>query len=173
MTEWIDVVDRSDRTLRRECRDLVHARGLLHRAVSVWIAAPSNTLWIQQRSEHKRHEPGLYSPTASGHVDAGESYAAAASRELMEEAGFSTPLRHLDTLPACEETGWEFTAIFVGSTEQQPNPCKHEVARMDCMTLNALEHEVHSQPRLFSSSFRTVYRWLHHQQQLPIYSPCR
>ena len=172
MNEWLDVVDAFDRPVRRERRDIVHEDALRHRAVSVWICDPRGNLWIQQRSEHKDQEPGLYSPTASGHVDAGEGYRAAAQRELFEEAGLTATLCHLTTLPATKATGLEFTAIFVGVTPEQPNPCPIEVRRMRNVRHAELAEWLRRQPGLFSSSFVATYHWLHASNQLPGRNTC-
>ena len=166
MSEPIDVVDHHDQVVCSMTRDDVHAKGLRHRAVSVWVEASDGTIWLQQRSQHKEQEPGLYSPTASGHVDSGESYAHAAHRELFEEAGMRAALQHVTTLPASPATGEEFTAIFVGQTGDRPVPCPVEVASMRQVTPADLAVWIAQRPMDFSRSFLAAYHWLTAHQRI-------
>jgi 8-oxo-dGTP pyrophosphatase MutT (NUDIX family) len=61
----------------------------------------------------KDSNPGRWDSSASGHLDSGEGYDAAAHRELREELGIqSDALELLGSLPATEQTGWEFVRIY-------------------------------------------------------------
>jgi len=58
-----------------------HQKGLLHRISVVYLTNNKNQILIQKRSD------GRLDHSAAGHVDVGESYLAAAERELEEELG--------------------------------------------------------------------------------------
>ena len=166
--EWLDVVDLQDRVLAQQTRREVHERGLLHRAVSILIFDPSGRLLIQQRSRFKDQDPGLFSPSASGHVDAGEPYARAAARELEEEVGLVEDLHWLHTLPPNAERGLEFTAIYRGRSQGSPDPEPQEVQAVAWRTLNELQHDMRAHPERFTASFRLVFSWyLSHQPGWP------
>jgi 16S rRNA (adenine1518-N6/adenine1519-N6)-dimethyltransferase len=48
-------------------------------------------------------------------LEAGETYEAAAHRELLEEVGVDTELRRLGKLTPCEATGNEFIEVYGGT----------------------------------------------------------
>ncbi len=163
--EWLDVVDAQDAVIAQRTRREVHAFGLTHRAVSVLIFDPQGRLLIQERSAHKDQDPGRYSPSASGHVDAQESYATAAARELREEVGLTAPLIWLHTLPACPETHQEFTAVFTGHTDDTPRPDPEEVASVRWIDVASLWADMTTHPDRYTSSFRTVLSWFRSQSE--------
>ncbi|MGD1030958.1 MAG: NUDIX domain-containing protein [Opitutaceae bacterium] len=112
--EYFDVVDARDAIVGRAARREVHARGLMHRAVHVLVYDGAGRVFLQKRSMKKDIAPGAWDSSCSGHVDSGESYDAAAVRELGEELGLrivSVPER-LFRLEACRETGWEFVWVY-------------------------------------------------------------
>lgn len=114
--EWFDVVDERDQVVSRALRREVHARGLWHRAVHVLVFDPAGRIFLQKRSMTKDLSPGLWDSSCSGHVDAGEDYDTAATRELGEELGLSREIavrreRWFRVTP-CVETGWEFVWIY-------------------------------------------------------------
>ena len=88
MTEEIfDVVNERDEVVDRQPRRVVHARGLLHRAVHVLVFNARGEIFLQKRSLLKDRQPGVWDSSASGHVDSGEDYDACAVREVREELG--------------------------------------------------------------------------------------
>ena len=56
--------------------------------------------------------PLLWDSSAAGHVNAGQTYAATAERELTEELGVATAVKEIGAIPACAETGWEFVRLY-------------------------------------------------------------
>ncbi len=112
--ELFDVVNEQDEVIGQLTRGEVHKQRLLHRAVHVFVFDAKGRVFLQKRSMAKDTNPGCWSPSASGHVDAGETYDHAAVRELHEEIGVqvdATPERWL-RLNACRETGREFVWIY-------------------------------------------------------------
>ncbi len=59
------------------------------RISAVFIENSKGEVLIAQRSHHKRHQPNLWGPSASGTVEPGESYEQNAYKELEEEVGLS------------------------------------------------------------------------------------
>ncbi len=166
--EWLDVVDTQDVVLTQRTRRDVHALGLAHRAVSVLIFNSQGHLLIQERSQHKDQDPGRYSPSASGHVDAHECYESAASRELLEEVGLTATLTWVHTLPASPETHLEFTGVFTGHSDATPAPDPLEVASVRWVDPPSLVADMKAHPQNYTSSFRAVFAWFHrHQESAP------
>jgi isopentenyldiphosphate isomerase len=88
--ELFDIVDDHDRVIgtapRREC----HGNpALVHRAVHVLVVNAAGELLLQLRSASKDIQPGRWDTSVGGHLEPGESYYAAALREMHEELGLS------------------------------------------------------------------------------------
>jgi 16S rRNA (adenine1518-N6/adenine1519-N6)-dimethyltransferase len=112
--EIFDVVDETDQVVGRKTRGEVHAQKLLHRAVHVFAFNKRGDLLLQQRSMFKDAHPGVWDSSVSGHLDAGEDYAAAAIRELDEEMGIRVQEapEEIGRIAPCEETGWEHVRLY-------------------------------------------------------------
>jgi len=112
--ELIAVVDENDQFIENKPRNLVHQLGLRHRAVHILVFNDKQQLFLQKRSLSKDINAGLWDTSAAGHVDAGESYAACAHRETIEELGVcvDATLSFLFKLPAKPETGMEFVQVY-------------------------------------------------------------
>ena len=109
-----DIVNERDEVIGSAPRSVVHARGLLHRAVHVLVFNARGEVFLQKRSMKKDRQPGVWDSSSSGHVDSGEDYDACAVRELREEIGLAvaqTPQR-LFKIDACEETDAEFVWVY-------------------------------------------------------------
>jgi len=112
--EIFDVVNESDEVIDRKPRSVVHARGLLHRAVHVLVFNSRGEIFLQKRSMKKDRQPGVWDSSCSGHVDSGENYDETAVRELREELGLkaSAPLQKLFKIDVCPETDAEFVWVY-------------------------------------------------------------
>lgn len=117
--ERFDVVDEANQTVGVDTRGNVHARGLRHRAVHIFVFNGAGEIFLQKRSRWKDKQPGKWDSSAAGHVDAGETYVAAAARELTEELGLENPARpeRIGAFGATEDTGWEFVELFQAHAE--------------------------------------------------------
>jgi 16S rRNA (adenine1518-N6/adenine1519-N6)-dimethyltransferase len=157
--ELFDVVDEQDRVNGQERRSVVHAQGLAHRAVHVFVFNSRGQLLVQRRSPTKDEFPLTYTSSASGHVAAGETYEDCAPRELNEEIGLEAPLERLVKLPASVETAHEFTVLFRAVTDAVPIPNESEVASLTYFTLDELSALLLAEPSAFSPPFATLLRW--------------
>jgi isopentenyldiphosphate isomerase len=88
MEEVFDVVDEQDRVIGTAGRADVHGNpSLIHRVAHVLVTDRLERLFLQKRSDAKDVQPGKWDTSVGGHVDAQESYEAAAAREMREELG--------------------------------------------------------------------------------------
>lgn len=140
------VVNRSDRIIgyrsRFECH---HNKQLIHRAVGVVIFNEQSQILLQKRSKYKDTDPGLYTLSATGHVDKGETYQQAAQRELMEELGIKTALKKEKKYLAetAEET--EMDCLFTAKHNGPFYPNKNEIDKLqfvDIIKLKELSAEL-------------------------------
>jgi isopentenyldiphosphate isomerase len=109
-----DVVNDRDEVVDRQPRSVVHRLGLKHRTAHVLVFNSRGEVFLQKRSLKKDRHPGVWDSSASGHLDSGEDYDAAAARELREEIGLKAtqPLERLFKVNACEETDQEFVWVY-------------------------------------------------------------
>jgi isopentenyl-diphosphate delta-isomerase len=82
-------------TGRIEERGVVHAQGLWHRTVHVWIHRYGEALLFQKRGILKDSHPGLWDVSAAGHIDVGERPEQTARREVKEELGLTVRIDDL------------------------------------------------------------------------------
>ncbi|MCB2191548.1 MAG: NUDIX domain-containing protein [Deltaproteobacteria bacterium] len=134
--ELLPVVDENDHQVGLATRAQVHSQGLLHRAVHVLLFDPSGKLWLQRRSQAKDTYPGMWTSSASGHLDPGENYLFAAQRELREELGLGLELTYVGKVPAGPATQGEFSGVFKARSDRQPRPDPQEIAEIGLFTLH-------------------------------------
>lgn len=157
--EVFDVVDAEDRVIGQAPRSVVHAQRLLHRAVHIFVFNSAGELLLQLRSRHKDEYPLCYTSSASGHLGAGESYEAAAPRELEEELGLTGPLEWLAKFPASPETAHEHTVLYQITTDATPRIDLHEIAAVEFQPLERVARRLVEERERFSPPFRVLLEW--------------
>ncbi|HAV13711.1 MAG TPA: NUDIX hydrolase [Opitutae bacterium] len=157
--ELFDVVDAEDTVLRSETRSVVHREKLFHRAVHIFVFNSKGELYLQRRSMTKDSAPGKWVSSCSGHVDSGETYDAAAPRELAEEIGLTEPqglVRVFKESP-CKQTGYEFVWVYRCHSEGPFKLDPTEVSEGQWIKVEHLNNWIKERPRDFAWSF--VYLW--------------
>lgn len=97
----LEVVDEADNVIGVRSRNEIHALGLRHREIHLWLVTLDNDIIFQHRSATKDTFPNLLDASAGGHVEVGQTYEQAALMEAQEEAGLAIApdqLRHLAKL---------------------------------------------------------------------------
>lgn len=88
MSEVLDIVnEKNELTGKKEKRDMVHKKGLYHRASHVWIVNNKKEILCQKRSKNKKIFPAKWDMSFGGHVKSGDTYESTAISELKEELG--------------------------------------------------------------------------------------
>lgn len=85
--ELVEVVDVDGTVVDVVARRRMRAENLRHRAVFVAVLDPAGRLLVHRRSAAKDVWPGWWDVAVGGVVAVGESFEAAAERELAEEVG--------------------------------------------------------------------------------------
>ncbi len=97
MMEKIDVLDENgNKTGEVVTREEVHALGLWHRCVHIFITNGKGDVLLQKRSPEKETNPNKWTTSASGHLSAGDTSRLGACRELGEEIGILVPENELE-----------------------------------------------------------------------------
>ncbi len=155
--EIFDVCDADDNVIGQATRAHVHAHGLLHRAVHMWVFRSDGRMLLHFRSATKDEYPHCYTSSASGHVDAGETYDAAAVRELREELNLQADLTRLMQLPAGPETANEHTVLYQCETDNPVTPDPREIERIEWRTVDEIAAMVDANPEIFTPPFRSLF----------------
>lgn len=117
----------------------------------------SDELFVQQRSALKDNSPGLWDTSAAGHVDSGETYDAAAVRELNEELGLGgITLEHLFDLDPTLACGNEFVRVYRCASDAPLTLAPDEIAAGRWITQTGLDDWVESDPTVFPNTFLSI-----------------
>lgn len=108
--ELIDVIDENNNlTGKTEDKDIVHAKGMYHREISVWIMNKNGEILLQKRAMSKKQHPGKWSIVA-GHIQAGETPLQGAIRETKEEVGIGVLEDELEAI-VCKKEKVDFPEV--------------------------------------------------------------
>lgn len=156
--EILAIVDESDQVIGSASRAEIHRRQLRHRAVHILVVGPAGEVFVQRRAEHKDCDPGLWDTSAAGHVDYGETYAAAALRELAEELAIEGEcLGFLWDLPATALTGNECVRVYVCETDVEPIVNHQEIIDGRWYAPTQLAAHMARDPQRFTVVFREIF----------------
>lgn len=117
MAEYLDIVNEHDEVIgslpAKECVK----RGLLHRAVVIFMFDSKGEIFLQKRADDVVFYPGFWSASVTGHVSAGETYYEAAIREAKEELSLNVDLteigKFLSPKWACSDgIDWEMITVY-------------------------------------------------------------
>lgn len=156
--ELFDVVDEHDNVINTLSREEVHRNRLRHRAVHIFVQRSDGALLIHLRAADKEEFPSVWTSSASGHVSAGEDYATAAERELLEELGLRGSLQRFARFRACPDTSNEFTELYVSTSEEPVTFDPAEIVEIRWVQPAVLERELEAEPEKFSPAFRLLFK---------------
>lgn len=139
-----------------------HRRGLLHRAVSVFVFNDRNELLLQKRADNKYHSPKKWSNTCCTHPVAGETPLITARRRLIVEMGLVATLTEVFTFLYQADVGNgltenEFDHIFFGISKKNPTPNPYEVSDWNWVTIEELGQELIRNPEKYSPWLRQCF----------------
>ena len=168
------LVDAHDREIGVAPKQEAHVRGLLHRAISVFLFDPNGNLLLQRRAVDKYHSGGLWTNTCCSHPAPGESPHAAAVRRLQEEMGIVCPLEFRFSFVYRTDfenglTEHEFDHVFFGTGHFEAQPDPIEVAETRWENPQELDLWMERAPNDFTFWFKHIYTRVrsHMNNQLP------
>jgi isopentenyl-diphosphate Delta-isomerase len=160
--DHVILVDDDDRQLGTCEKVDAHARGLLHRAVSVLVFDARGRLLLQRRAATKYHSGGLWSNTCCTHPRPGEAVADAAHRRLREEMGFDCPLTEIGSLNYRVPVGnnfveHEYDHVFTGRYDRDPTPDASEADAWQWADAQRLREDLEQRPHLYTPWLRPIF----------------
>ncbi|MCH2491137.1 MAG: isopentenyl-diphosphate Delta-isomerase [Flavobacteriales bacterium] len=160
--ELVILVNEKDEKIGLMPKMEAHEKALLHRAFSVFVMNHKNELMLQQRALHKYHSPGLWTNTCCSHQRDGESSLEAGKRRLMEEMGFTTPLKETTSFiyKAPFDNGLtehEFDHVLVGTYNDAPVINPEEVADWKWMPLESVKEDIKKNPEQYTAWFKIIF----------------
>ena len=156
------LVDENDNEKGVAGKTEVHLKGLLHRAVSVFIINSDGDWLLQKRASNKYHSAGLWTNTCCTHPFPGESSAEAATRRLYEEMGIGCSLQEIFSFSYLENLGNgltenEFDHVFIGVSNKIPEIDRNEVDDFRYISFDQLQNEIAGQKADFTVWFLKIY----------------
>jgi 16S rRNA (adenine1518-N6/adenine1519-N6)-dimethyltransferase len=156
--ERFPVVDEQDRLVGDAPRAEVHGNNLRHRAVHILVFNNLGELFLQKRSRWKDRHPCLWDSSAAGHLEAGEDYDVAASRELREELGVAAELTRVAKLPASEKTGQEFIWLYRARHDGPFELARSEIEHGEFFPTDVVAGWVKARPQDFAPGFLECWK---------------
>lgn len=93
MSELVEQVDEHDRIVSVVDREKAIENHWLHRVATTVCRDPEGRILVHRRQDDVSRFPGQYNWLIGGAAEVGETYEAAAARELTEELGVQAPVR--------------------------------------------------------------------------------
>lgn len=157
------LVDEKDNVLGTLPKLEAHAKGLLHRAISVFLFDYEGNWIIQQRALNKYHSAGLWTNTCCSHPYYNETVIDAANRRLMEEMGMNCELNFVFKLLYRAELDNELVEheldhVFVGFTTQLPMLNRDEVSEWRKLSFFDIDKEIQLYPERYTEWFKLMYK---------------
>jgi isopentenyl-diphosphate delta-isomerase len=160
--EHVILVDENDNSVGTMEKLEAHRKGLLHRAVSVFIVNHKGEMLLQKRAQSKYHGAGLWSNACCTHPRLNESTLDCAMRRMQEELGMSCHLAPAYSFiyKASVENNLvehEFDYVFVGKYDGVLVPNRNEVEECIFVPLENIEKRLLESPEVFTIWFRTAF----------------
>jgi isopentenyl-diphosphate Delta-isomerase len=161
MIEQVVLVNQDDVAVGVMEKMEAHRRGLLHRAVSVFIFNTKGEWLLQRRARSKYHSNSLWTNTCCTHPYPEETYEQAANRRLNQEMGLEASLEEAFDFIYKEELDNEFTEheldhVFVGVSDSVPTINLDEVMEYRYISYDDLLAEVDNVPDSFTYWFKKI-----------------
>ncbi len=162
MIERLTFVDENDRQIGSGTREEAWGKGYYTRNIRVVLRDESGRFLSQKRSIKKNSYPGMWTVAASGHVDEGESWDAAAQRETQEEIGVSAEMNLIGKFAFQDDTNGKkirqllhvYEGVIDSSIEFQME--EDEVEDMKWFEIDELKKLIKTTPEQFTPSLREI-----------------
>jgi isopentenyl-diphosphate delta-isomerase len=157
------LVDDEDNPIGLMGKMEAHRKGLLHRAISVFIINSAGEWILQKRAHDKYHSKGLWTNACCTHPLPGESELVSANRRLSEEMGIVSNLKKVFTFIYKEEvdnnlTEHEYDHVFAGISDIDPEINTIEVVEWKKTSFEELHLDILNNPDNYTTWFKKIYQ---------------
>lgn len=161
MEQFIALVNENDVVIGYEEKQLVHSKGLLHRAFSIFVINSNGELLLQRRALEKYHSPGLWTNTCCSHLIKGFTMDECIHQRLIDEMGFDCELQFVKKFQYRVEFGDglienELDHIYVGRFDSEPKPNPTEVCNYRWVAVPQLFDDVKTNPEMYTYWFKHI-----------------
>ena len=165
MSNNIILVDENDIEIGLEGKLVVHQKGLLHRAFSIFVFNSKHELLIQKRALNKYHSGGLWSNTCCSHQYQEDNETTMIHERLLCEMGFDCQLNLVSKLHYHAECNNglienELDRIYYGVYSGKVSPNKLEVCDYKWINPVNLEKEIKYNPNNFTPWLKIILQEL-------------
>ncbi len=155
------LVDKKDNKIGLAEKMEAHRKGLLHRAVSIFIINSQGEWLLQQRAMTKYHSRGLWTNAACSHPFDNETNLNAAKRRLIEEMGINAELTEIFSFVYRAELDnnlieHELDHVFIGFSDNLPKINKDEVMDYKYVDFDKLNEDVKKNPEKYTVWFKLI-----------------
>lgn len=156
------IVDHNDKVLGTMPKMEAHRHGVLHRAFSVFVFNSDGNMLLQRRADHKYHSGGLWTNTCCSHPLTDTDITLQAALRTRQEMGLTPDrMKHIGNLIYraeldCGMVEHELDHIYVGYSDQIPEPDPDEVSGYLYMPLPELRKALSIVPNEFTIWFRLI-----------------
>jgi len=139
-----------------------HEKGLLHRAISVFLFTSDGKWLLQRRAPNKYHSAGLWSNTCCSHPLPFEDAKQAAQRRLTEEMGMKAEVKKLFNFKYRADfenglTEHELDHIFAGVSDKRPVINPNEVVDWRYASTDEIREEILKSENTYTVWFRMLF----------------
>ncbi|MFA6262577.1 MAG: NUDIX domain-containing protein [Bacteroidia bacterium] len=148
--EIIDIVDKNNNVIGSADVKTAHDQKLMHRVVGVFVFdADDGELYLQTDNKY-----GKLDIAVGGHVQKSETYESAAQREMDEEIGLKTSIKHISTFLPENARLNHYWAIYeaIAPLEWKFKETE-EVKALEKRNLQSVISMMKSDPDLFTHGF--------------------
>jgi len=156
--ELFDLVNDDDVVIGQALRSACHGDpALIHRAVHVLVFNSSGALLLQKRAPGKYIQPGKWDTSVGGHLGPGESYLAAAYREMAEELGLTgLPLTYLYRSAIRNQIESENVQTYLAITDNDIVYERSEISEVRFWTYDQIDQAVGQE--IFTPNFEEEWQ---------------
>lgn len=159
-----ELFDKHDCLVGEGTLEEMRKKRLYTRSVHMLLRDSRGKFLICRRPASKKVYPGLFTSSAGGHVEKGESYVEAARRELLEETGLRVPLQEVGRFDVVNRFERSIHRLYVGDmTPAIVKSLRFDPSEVDdhaFRTLKELSSFVRSRPAAFAPSFLAAFKLL-------------
>ena len=151
------IVDASDNPIGVAMLRDAQQQGLYYRVIAIAVTDKAGRILLQKRSTNMALDPGKWDVSVGGHVDEGQTYETAATKELEEELGL-TGIQ--PKVFGKEFLGGYFLQLFtllMLHDAQQFHPDAYEVAEVKWFAPDEFESLLRDHPEQCAEFLREIY----------------